>query len=282
MELEIEISFIQKTLKKITKKDFSKEYIKFNYIPLLKKLKNKSKVMIAGAQGSGKSTFSELTKLFFDKFYKKKVVIISLDDFYHSLSFRIKLSKKTHPLFQVRGVPGTHDLELIKKKFLEIEQKRFPIYLPLFDKVKDKRKKNYKRINQCDLLILEGWCVGAKPLQNKYLKKNVNLLEEKEDPKFEWRLAYNEKLKRYQKLYNYFNYFIYFRFDKWSNIIEWKYKQELLLRSKSNSKSLRKYLLCFIQYYQKISLWMQKTTPKYCNVLIQINGNQKIKKIIYK
>ena len=31
--------------------------------------------------------------------------------------------------------------------------------------------------NKADLIILEGWCVGSKPIEVKYLKKNVNNLE---------------------------------------------------------------------------------------------------------
>tara|TARA_B100000073_G_scaffold344130_1_gene350319 strand:+ start:385 stop:1248 length:864 start_codon:yes stop_codon:yes gene_type:complete len=277
-----EVSFIQNTLKELTGETFPKNYILSNYIPLLKSFKNKKKIMIAGAQGSGKSSFCKLTKLFFKKFYKKKVVILSLDNFYYSLRLREKLSKEVHSLFQTRGVPGTHDIDLIKKKILEINQRKFPIYLPLFDKVKDNRKKNYQKINECDLLILEGWCVGAKPLDDNYLKKNINLLEKNNDPKYKWRFSYNENLKKYQSLYDYFNYFVYFRFNKWGDIIEWKYKQELNLRSKSNTKKLRKYLINFIQYYQKISLWMHKTSAKDSDILIQINSKQRFKKIIYK
>ena len=137
-----ELIFIQKTLKKITNQDLDIEYIEKNYLKILFKLKSKNKIMIAGSQGSGKSSLSKLIKLYLEKFCYKSVVIISMDDFYLSKSQRTQLSKNIHPLFLTRGVPGTHDLELMNKKIKQILNKEFPIYLPIFDKVSDSRKKN--------------------------------------------------------------------------------------------------------------------------------------------
>lgn len=276
------INFIQKNLQLITGKFFLENYIELHYLPLIQKLKNKKKVMIAGSQGSGKSSFSLLVKKFFKKFYQKDVVIISLDDFYHSQKTRLKLSKRVHPLYQTRGVPGTHDLDLMMKKITQIKKNQFPVYLPSFDKIKDSRKKNYKKIDKCDLLILEGWCVGAKPISNNFLKKNVNDLESKIDIQYQWRYSYNEFLKSYQALFSQFKFFIYFRYSNWSNILGWKYKQELLLRSISSDFKLKKYLSNFIQYYQKISMWMHRTSINDSNILIQIDQNQEIEKISYK
>ena len=55
------------------------------------------------------------------------------------------MSYVIHPLFKTRGVPGTHDINLIKNFFSLIKKKKFKkIKLPKFDKSKDDRlKKNY-------------------------------------------------------------------------------------------------------------------------------------------
>ena len=72
--------------------------------------------MIAGSQGSGKSTLSVLIKKFFLKFYSKNVVILSIDDFYLSSFQRKRLARKFNTdLFETRGVPGTHNLKLLIK-----------------------------------------------------------------------------------------------------------------------------------------------------------------------
>ena len=37
--------------------------------------------------------------------------------------------------------------------------------------------KKTKVFNKADILILEGWCCGAKPIENKFLKINLNKVE---------------------------------------------------------------------------------------------------------
>ena len=274
-----ELIFIQKTLKKITNQDLDIEYIEKNYLKILFKLKSKNKIMIAGSQGSGKSSLSKLIKLYLEKFCYKSVVIISMDDFYLSKNQRTQLSKNIHPLFLTRGVPGTHDLELMNKKIKQIFNKEFPIYLPIFDKVSDSRKRTYKKVFKADVVIFEGWCAGAQPIDLNYLQKNFNNLEKHKDKNFIWRNSYNKYLNEYQKLFSQFNFFIYFQFNQWDHVLNWKYKQELELRDKKKDLALKKYLKEFIQYYEKVSKWMHLKVPKYCNILIKLDAHQKIKSI---
>ena len=274
-----ELIFIQKTLKKITNQDLDIEYIEKNYLKILFKLKSKNKIMIAGSQGSGKSSLSKLIKLYLEKFCYKSVVIISMDDFYLSKSQRAQLSKNIHPLFLTRGVPGTHDLELMNKKIGQIFKKEFPIYLPIFDKVSDTRKRTYKKVLKADVIVFEGWCAGAQPVDLNYLQKNFNNLEKHKDKNFIWRNSYNKYLNEYQKLFSQFNFFIYFQFNQWDHVLNWKYKQELELRDKKKDLGLKKYLREFIQYYEKISKWMHLNVPKYCNILIKLDAHQKINSI---
>ena len=274
-----EIIFIQKTLKEITAQNFHKDYIEKTYLKILIKLKSKNKIMIAGSQGSGKSSLSKIIKLYLEKFYHKKVIIISMDDFYLSKKKRTQLSKNIHPLYLTRGVPGTHDLELLNKKIKQIFNKEFPVYLPVFDKVSDTRRRTYKKVLKADVIIFEGWCAGAQPIDQNYLQKNFNNLERCKDKNFIWRNSYNEYLNKYQKIFSKFNYFIYFQFNQWNHVLNWKYKQELELRGKKKDLALKKYLKEFIQYYEKISKWMHLKVPKNCNILIKLDAHQKIKLI---
>jgi len=274
-----ELIFIQKTLKKITNQDLDMEYIEENYLKILFKLKSKKKIMIAGPQGSGKSSLSKLIKLYLEKFYDKSVIIICMDDFYLSKKQRTQLSKNIHPLFLTRGVPGTHDLGLMNKKIKQILNKEFPIYLPIFDKVSDTRKRTYKKVLKADVIIFEGWCAGAQPVDLNYLQKNFNNLEKHKDKNFIWRNSYNKYLNEYQKIFSKFNYFIYFQFNHWDHVLNWKYKQELELRDKKKDLALKKYLKEFVQYYEKVSKWMHLKVPKYCNILIKLDTHQKIKLI---
>ena len=103
------------------------------YLPICEKIyldfkKNKKIKIIglAGGQGAGKSTITQILKLILKKKYNLSVVFFSIDDFYKTSLERIKLSNKVHDLFRVRGVPGTHDTDLMKKT-IKVNIKTFVI-----------------------------------------------------------------------------------------------------------------------------------------------------------
>ena len=53
--------------------------------------------------------------------------------------------KKVHPLFMTRGVPGTHDINLINKIINQLKKKNFKtVLIPKFDKSIDNRLKKIK------------------------------------------------------------------------------------------------------------------------------------------
>ena len=69
-------------------------------------------------------------------------------------------------------------------------------------------KKNWYKIKEKpDVIIFEGWCVGAKAEGNKTLKKFINSLEKANDQKLIWRQYVNQQLKtKYKKSeYYYFD-----------------------------------------------------------------------------
>ena len=106
-------------------------------------IKKKGKTLFlgfSGGQGSGKTTVVKILKIILKKFFKRKIHISSIDDFYKTLKDRNKMSYTTHPLLKTRGVPGTHDINLIKKFFNFIRRKKFKkTKLPKFDKSIDDR-----------------------------------------------------------------------------------------------------------------------------------------------
>ena len=281
-DIKNKLDFLTLSHKELTGSNISNKTCK-SYIDLFNQIKNKKTLMIAGSQGSGKSTLSIQIKKYFKKFYFKNVVILSIDDFYLSSHQRKQLAKKFKSnLFDTRGVPSTHNLELLIETVDKLKRNKFPVYIPIFDKVTDNKKKYKRKINKADLIILEGWCVGSKPIDLKYLKKNINDLEKINDPNMIWRTAYNKSLVEYQKLFNKFNHYIFIKLPNWQYVINWKYKQELGLRSLRSDVNLKKKLYLFIQYYEKLSKWMSLTCPDFCNILITLDKNQKMKKIIYK
>jgi len=119
------------------------------YIPtsfwIEKKYKEKGNTLflgISGGQGSGKTTITGILKIILRNFFKREICITSIDNFYKTLQDRDKMSKSIHPLFKTRGVPGTHETNLLKKFFSKARKKKFNKFkLPKFDKSVDERLK---------------------------------------------------------------------------------------------------------------------------------------------
>jgi len=141
------------------------------YIPICdmiykQRCKNKTKIIgLAGGQGSGKSTISRILKILIKEKFNLETVIISIDDFYKTLRDRKKMSKSFSKLFLTRGVPGTHDTKMLFNCLTKLKQKSFSkILIPKFDKSTDDRckKREWTRVlKKPDIIIFEGWCVGA-------------------------------------------------------------------------------------------------------------------------
>ena len=243
----------------------------------------RKKFLISGSQGIGKTTILEILNKNFHKFFGKRILSLSLDDFYYDKAQREILSKTIHPLLMTRGVPGTHNIKEILNVINKFNQSEYPIKIPIFNKLKDTRGRKKRIINKkTDIIILEGWCCGSPPINKKYLQKNINILEKKFDKKFIWRNYYNNKLKNeYSRLYKKFDKLIYFNAPKFSYVFNWRLKQENNMKKTKKSKQgmRRKEIVEFIQHYEKISKWMMKILPGKASLTAYINTNQNITKI---
>ena len=284
MQIEIN-TFIQENLKKLTNKNFSKKYISQFIIPIINKINNSkdNKFIIAGSQGAGKSTLAKIFKLVLENAYKKKVMLLSIDDYYLSKNKRNKLSKNIHPLLITRGVPGTHDIVALKNDIINFQKKKFPIITPRFNKLKDDISSKKNIIKNAEILLLEGWCCGSPSINKKYLFQNINHLETILDKNKKWRQYYNSQLKKdYKKVFSLFDQQIYIQPPSFSYILKWRYNQEKNNALKSRNKDFmnKKDLQKFIQHYEKLTKWMMKTMPAKADILIKIDSNQKIKKVV--
>ena len=284
MQIQIN-TFIQEKFKHLTNKTFSKKYINQYIVPIIKNINDSKnyKFIIAGSQGSGKSTLTAVLKLVLEKFYKKKVMLLSIDDYYLSKNKRLKLSKKIHPLLITRGVPGTHNIAALRKDIINFQKKKFPIVAPLFNKLKDDISSKKKIIKKAEILLLEGWCCGSTPINREYLFNNINHLESTLDKNKLWRQYYNSQLQKdYKKVFSLFDQQIYIQAPSFTYILKWRYAQEKsnALKSKEEKFMKKTDLRKFIQHYEKLTKWMIKTMPAKADMLIKIDSNQKIKKVV--
>jgi len=263
------------------------------YLPVCEKIyqdyKRNKKIKIvglAGGQGAGKSTITQIIKIILETKYNLKVVYFSIDDFYKKSSERIKMSQKVHKLFKTRGVPGTHDTSLIKKTFINLLKKNFkPVTIPFFDKSKDDRfpKNKWQKIKQQpEIIIFEGWCVGAKPQKKKYLKKSINILEEKHDTNLIWRSRVNYELhNEYAEIFSKIDRLIFLKVPNFECVYKWRLLQEKKLQLTSKSKKIMSpaQIKNFIMYYERITKQMLVGLTKRAYAVLYLDKKHRFNKI---
>src|SRR5690606_19619873 len=130
--------------------------------------------------------------------------VLSIDDLYLRRAERAELARTVHPLLRTRGVPGTHDVALGLEAIAALERGEAAA-LPRFDKAADDRadEADWSRAAAgTRLLIVEGWCVGARPQAEAALTEPVNALERADDADGVWRGFANAALGgAYQRLF---------------------------------------------------------------------------------
>ena len=263
------------------------------YIPISKiinknYLKDKKTRIIglAGGQGSGKSTISQLLKIILKVKFNLETVVFSIDDFYKTLKDRKMMSKKINQLFLTRGVPGTHDTKILHKCLKNLKRKSFKKFLiPKFDKALDNRRSKNKWIKvskKPNIVIFEGWCVGAKHQKKRDLIKPVNELEKLEDKNLIWRKKVNNELKNdYKKIFNLIDDLIFLKVPSFKHVYKWRLLQEKKLRRTSKGKKIMsiKEIKRFIMFYERITRNMIKTLSTRAKILINIDAKHRLKTI---
>ena len=267
--------------------------LKTFYLPLSKWIYSvyqkdkKTKIIgLSGGQGAGKSTITSILKLIFKKQYGLNLCIFSIDDFYKTKIERSRMSKSIHPLFLTRGVPGTHDLKLLNQVIQKLKKKNFKtVLIPKFDKSVDDRfkKTKWQRIKTPpQIIILEGWCVGAISQKKNELTRPINNIEKKLDTKLIWRNKVNNLLKNeYKKLFKKIDKLVYLKAPDFNHIFKWRFIQEQKLKLTSKSKKImsKNQIKEFIMFYERITRYMMKNYSKISDLTIFLDKNHRSKKM---
>ena len=287
------LKFLKK--REVAGKPIVDKIVKLNkfYLPLSKwiysiyKKDNKTKIIgLAGGQGAGKSTVTGILKFIFKKKYGLNLCCFSIDDFYKTKAERRKMSKKIHPLFFTRGVPGTHDLGLINETIKKLKTKKFKtVLIPKFDKsIDDRLKKNkWQKIkNRPNIIIFEGWCVGARHQKDIELKNPLNLIEKKYDLNLVWRRTVNYYLKnQYKKLFNKLDKLIYLKAPDFDWVFKWRLHQEEKMKLTSKDKKImsKSEVRNFIMYYERLTKHMMRDLKNISDLTVYLDTKHRSKKM---
>ena len=236
---------------------------------------------IQGTQGSGKSTCAAFVKLMLESEFGFKVLVASIDDFYLSLAERQALVKTVHPLLLTRGVPGTHDVGLMKQ-FLLDTAKDHKFLVPSFNKASDDRLPTSRwpqYQGPFDIVILEGWCVGVPPQNEAALSVAINDFEQQEDASQQWRRYVNEALSGdYQEVFQALDMLITLQAPSFDCVYRWRALQEQKMIDKlrsdgrdTSSTMSPAQLKRFISHYQRLTEHALEILPGVADAVLYLD-----------
>jgi D-glycerate 3-kinase len=251
---------------------------------------------LAGAQGSGKSTVAAQMAQRLPAVSERwraagggdpaagaiaapVAVTVSLDDFYLTRARRQALAAHVHPLFATRGPPGTHDLPLLLDVLLRVRSGR-PVTLPVFDKLADDRlpPQHWRHFPRIDVLILEGWCIGARPQPAALLAEPVNALEAAEDPNALWRTHINQALAgRYARAWAMLDALAFLAAPDWETVPRWRAGQEASLTRATGRKGMSPTAITrFCAHYERLTRWQLADTPRHAGFTLRLDGQRRV------
>jgi len=252
-------------------------------------------VGVNGAQGTGKSTLSKVLALALERDHDLCCAILSIDDMYRTRQERQQLAETVHPLLVTRGVPGTHDVAM-GIDLIETLKRRQPVQLPQFDKAIDDRapKAQWVACNTpVDVILFEGWCVGARPQPAESLTEPCNELEASEDRDAAWRTHTNHQLAdSYTELFALIDRLVMLKAPDFECVYEWRRIQEEKLRERhatepSSEKNAGHAIMNdaqinrFIMHYERLTRWMLAEMPQRADVVMELNQQHGIDQTRY-
>lgn len=234
-----------------------------------------------GCQGSGKSTLCAYLQQVLVRDHGLRTVCLSLDDVYLSTAGRAELARTVHPLFATRGVPGTHDLALLHRTLdALLGVQPGAVALPRFDKTTDNPVPDVqwpKVETPVDIVLLEGWCLGASAQSAQALAAPVNALEAQEDADGEWRGYVNAVVaEQYPELYA--------RVDSWAMlaaphfdcVTRWRLEQEARQRGATEARMSTEQVARFVLYFQRITEHCLEAMPQRVDYLFRLDEQRDI------
>ncbi|KAI1197568.1 putative Uridine/cytidine kinase [Nemania serpens] len=225
-----------------------------------------------GVQGVGKTTLVRRLAETLRQDEHLETLVCSIDDFYlaHEDQVALAASVPDNALVQVRGEPGTHDVDLMKSFFASIlsnSATRVPEYdKSLFSGQGDRLPRSgWPEVNapgqpSVQVVIFEGWCVGFRPLPSvevaaRYAAPSRTL----RDHALEHLQFINSKLEAYDAITDLFDAFIHIDAEDTEWVYDWRLEQELMLRAQRGAGMSDDEVVRFVDaYYPAYELFTDK------------------------
>lgn len=240
---------------------------------------------INGAQGTGKSTACRFLEILL-RDHGLRVATLSLDDVYLTRAGRARLAATIHPLLATRGPPGTHDLPLAETVITRLLSGAGATAIPRFDKALNDRapESDWPIVTApLDILLFEGWCMGATPQPDAALAVPINTLEAQEDPDGLWRRHVNTALATgYARLFARLDQLIVLQAPDFAAISRWRRLQEQKLIATRGTGMDAPALTRFLQHYERLTRHMLADLPARADIVIPLDPEHKAGAILFK
>lgn len=240
---------------------------------------------LSGVPGSGKSTFAAaLERLAASR--GVGLLVLTLDDFYLTRDARQRLAREVHPLLATRGVPGTHEIELLGEVLaaLPAASPARPVRVPRFDKGRDTRlpPSRWRRVERPpDIMLLEGWCVGVPPQPAAALATPCNTLEREEDADGRWRRWVNAQLAGpYASLWRELEGLIVLQAPGFEVVRGWRAEQERPRLAQAAPHALDDATLeRFLMHYERLGRHALRSLPARADLCIVLDRERRVQAI---
>lgn len=230
-------------------------------------------VGVAGGQGAGKSTLGRLLTAA-GAFHGQRVEVLSIDDFYLTKAERERLATDIHPLFRTRGPPGTHAIRLLLGTLAALVRGD-DAAVPRFDKGIDDRAGEVTVSGAVDIVVLEGWCVGAPPRPVGEPSTPINALERQSDVDGVWRNAIDDALRAaYAELNAALDAIVFLKVPGLDAVRRWRLQQEGE-RPAAQRMTVAE-VARFVAHYERITRRMLAELPNTADVTVELAEDHRI------
>ncbi len=226
-------------------------------------------VGLCGPPGAGKSSIGRAMAA-----TGERVATLSLDDLYFARAVRARRAAAIHPLLATRGVPGTHDVALgvdVLARLVAGER----VALPRFDKAADAPRPiaDWPVVDRIDVVLFEGWCLGAVPQPDADLATPVNTRERDDDPDGAWRRFVNAELAgQYAALFALVDRLILLRAPDFATVVTWRQAAE----ADNGDVMSAAEIVAFLATYERLTRWIDAEMPARADLTLDLDAGRTV------
>ena len=227
---------------------------------------------IGGGQGAGKSTLGRLIAEA-GAVYGVRVEVLCIDDFYLTREERLRLAAEVHPLLATRGPPGTHAVASLRDTLVALREPG-TVEVPRFDKGVDTRSGYATLQGSVDVVVLEGWCVGA-PACTGPIDEPINALEREHDADGHWRSYVEASLSGpYADLNDDLEKLVFLEVPSLDAVRRWRLQQEgeRPVAQRLTAAQVNR----FVEHYERITRRMLARLPETADVVVELDDDHRI------